>query len=146
MMQPTLLQRLRDLRSDRDIPQRWIANAVGAGPTAVRNWEHGRRSPSIQHAIAYANGVGHHLVLRRCDGSIAADVSDVLPQLAKLRGQRRMSQRALGEHMAVDVSTVGCIEQRVARGDRVKVSTLEPYFAALGYTLALEPAGERVAC
>lgn len=145
MMQPTLLQRLRDLRSDHDILQKHVADAVGAGPTAVRNWERGRRSPSIHHAIAYATSVGHRLVLHRRDGSIAVDVADILPLLAKLRDQRRLSQKALAARMRMDVSTVGCIEQRVARGDRVKVSTLEPYFAALGYTLALEPAGERAA-
>ncbi|HUR74420.1 MAG TPA: helix-turn-helix transcriptional regulator [Sporichthya sp.] len=139
-----LVERLRQLRAERKLPIYRIADTLGLNPKTVSSWEQQHTSPAIQHANAYAEAVGHHLVIAHRDNTPVADITQALLELRQLRRRRGLSQQTVGERMYVHQHTVSALEIRAARGNHVGLETLEPYLSALGYTITLA-AGERAA-
>lgn|GEM_PF-5597442 len=141
MLTLTILDRLRNLREDRDLLQRQIADTLGVTLQTVSLWERHRRSPSVQHAAAYAHLVNHRLVARR--GNTIVDVLAILPNLSRFRKLHGVTQTALDRRTRV---TRACFIEARGQSTGLRLVTLQGYLAGLGYELALIPAqAEQVA-
>lgn len=135
MLTLTILDRLRQFREDRDLHQRHIANTLGITIQAVSLWERHSRSPSIQHAAAYARLVSHRLVARR--GNTIVDVLAILPNLGRFRKLHGVTQAALDQRTR---ATRACFVEARCQSTGLRLITLQGYLAGLGYELVLIPA------
>ena len=58
MPKDTLAERLWHLRRKTGMTQRALADATGADPSSIRNWEAGRNVPSTSKLKALADALG----------------------------------------------------------------------------------------
>ncbi|GAA3417678.1 helix-turn-helix transcriptional regulator [Streptosporangium vulgare] len=135
MLTLTILDRLRHLREDRDLFQEHVADHLGVTNQAVSLWERHTRSPSIQHAAAYARLVNHRLVARR--GNTIVDVLTILPNLGRFRKLHGVTQAALDQRTR---ATRACFVEARCQSTGIRLITLQGYLAGLGYELVLIPA------
>ncbi|MEU8040929.1 helix-turn-helix transcriptional regulator [Streptosporangium sp. NPDC049078] len=138
MLTLTIPQRLRQFREDRDLFQEHIAAELGVCVNTLSRWERGVGSPRVHHIAAYARLVDKRLVIRRGQ-VVICDALDALPHLGELRRRAGVSLAVVRERIHCTPSTLESRERQMRRGG-VRLTTLQPYLAALGYTLDLIPA------
>lgn len=131
-------QQLRRHRQAADIHQRHLAHTIGVSECALRRWELGHTTPRINHAVAYAATLNQQLTIMRGNQPISP-LQQVLPNLARFRDRHHTTRLAMASHLHVTESAVGNTERKAAAGAPIVLATLERYFAALGYRIAVTP-------
>lgn len=131
-------QQLRHHRQAAHIHQRHLAHTIGVSEGALRQWELGHTTPRITHAVAYAATFNQQLTIMRGNQPVSL-LQQVLPNLAAFRDRHHISRRAMAAHLHVTLPAVGNTERRAAAGAHIGLATLERYFAALGYRIAVTP-------
>lgn len=135
MKLPLHLQ-LRELRQDRGLFRRDMAAILGVHENSIGNWDRGVNSPGVYHAIGYARTFHHELVVTS-RGVVVCALADVLPDVGKLRRARGLTHQAVAARMRLEQHAALNIEKRSLAGASLRVSTLDPYLAALGYEIRL---------
>ncbi|MGC5012580.1 helix-turn-helix domain-containing protein [Streptosporangium sp. DT93] len=138
MLTLTIPQRLRNLRKDRDLLQEHVAAELGVCVDTLSHWETGANTPRVHHIAAYAHLVNHRLVVRRGQ-DVICDALDALPCMGELRRRAGVPWAVLRERLHYTPKTLEGLESHMRRHG-VRLTTLQPYLEALGYTLALIPA------
>lgn len=134
-----LHRQLRELRDDHGLFRRDVAAILGVHENSIGNWDRGVKSPGVYHAIAYARAFHRELVVTR-RGVVVCALADVLPDVGKLRRATGLPYTAVSARMRLEQQAALNIEKRSLAGASLRLSTVEPYLAALGYKIRLAAA------
>ena len=92
------MNRIKDLREDRDLRQIDVASAVGIDQRSLSNYETGKTNPDSETVIRLARffGVTCDYLLGVCD-SVLMDNKAVVKELEQIRERLEEIQRFLGK-------------------------------------------------
>ncbi|MEV8638971.1 hypothetical protein AB0395_45685 [Streptosporangium sp. NPDC051023] len=142
-------QRLGQLRTDRDIPCRIPAAAIGVRLDTVYGWEAGLHSPSVTDVTAYAAFLHHRIVVVRAERTVC-DLLNALPRLGELRAAAGLTGFALSRRLCLTTCGASLLEYRArawrpGSGRGPTLASVQRYLEVAGYEVLVIPAQTAVA-